>query len=112
MEEEETVSQHDGASMLYDYFKHLTSLCLFSLAGVAALSEKVHGRSTMLVLMALLVIGATAFGSFLATGLIVASKTGGKPLDRSIHFYRTGAPALLSFGIGVFLYVFVTSMKS
>ncbi len=112
MEEEEAAPHHDGDSLLYDYFKHITSLCLLSLAGVAALSEKVHGRSTVLVILALLVIGATGFGSFLATGLIVASKTGGKPLDRTIHFYRTGAPVLLSFGIGVFLYVFLQSMPS
>jgi hypothetical protein len=112
MEEDDAVPGDGDHALLYDYFKHLTSLCLFSLAGVAALADKVHGRSTLLVLMALIVIGTTAFGSFLATGLIVDSRTGGKPLDRRIHLYRSGAPALLSFGIGVFLYVYVGSLRS
>jgi hypothetical protein len=111
MDDEDAPPDQRGDAMLYDYFKHLTSLCLFSLAGVAALADKVHGRSTTLVLMTLLVIGLAGFSSFVATGLVVTSLRSGTPLDRNIHLYRHTTAMLLAVGIGMFLYVFVTSLK-
>ena len=101
----------DGDAMLYDYLKHLTSLCLFSLAGVAALAGKVTGRSATSVTIALVVIGLAAFSSFYATGLIVEARFSGKPIKGNINIFRHAAPLLLSIGIGMFLYLFVRSTK-
>lgn len=109
MDDENTPVARDGEAVLYDYLKHLTSLCLFSLGGVAALADKVHGRSAVQVIMALTVIGLAAFSSFYATGLIVEARFSGKPLKANINLYRHAAPLLLSVGIGMFLYLFVKS---
>ena len=56
MIDEDAPPSGDGEEMLYDYLKHLTSLCLFSLGGVAALADKVHGRSRVPLVIALAVI--------------------------------------------------------
>ncbi|WP_010542600.1 hypothetical protein [Sphingomonas elodea] len=109
MEDEETPADHDGAALLYDYFKHLTGLCLFSLGGVAALTDKVAGRSLVLLIITFLVIGLAGLISFTATGSIVDSRAKGKPIRRDITYCRHAAPLMLSVGLGMFLYLFVTA---
>lgn len=109
MNDENAPTAFAGEAVLYDYLKHLTSLCLFSLAGVAALVDKVHGRSAVSVIIALVVIGLATFCSFYATSLIVDSRLAGKPLNGGINLYRHASPLLLSIGIGMFLYLFLTS---
>lgn len=109
MEEEEALAEHDGATLLYDYFKHLTGLCLFSLGGVAALTDKLAGRSLVLLVLTLLVIGLAGLVSFTATGSIVDSRSKGKPIRRDISYCRHAAPLMLSVGLGMFLYLFVTA---
>jgi len=109
MEEDVTSADHDGATLLYDYFKHLTALCLFSLGGVAALAEKVATRSLVLLVLTFAVIGLAGFTSFYATGSIVDSRFTGKPIRKDITLYRHGAPLLLAFGLGMFLYLFIKS---
>ncbi|USU04659.1 hypothetical protein NF699_16715 [Sphingomonadaceae bacterium OTU29LAMAA1] len=112
MNDDDAQAGTSGDAMLYDYLKHLTSLCLFSLAGVAALADKVHGRSAVSVVMALVVIGVAAFSSFFATGLIVEARFSGKPLTGKINLYRHASPLLLSVGLGMFLYLYVKSLTS
>lgn len=99
----------DGETVLYDYLKHLTALCLFSLGGVAALADKVHGRSAISLVIALGAIGLAAFSSFVATGMIVEARLAGKPLGGGIRLYRHASPLLLSIGIGMFVYLFIES---
>ena len=110
IEDEEAQPGHDASAMLYDYFKHLTSLCLFSLGGVLALADKVHGRSGLLI-GALGVIGLAALVSFASSGDIVDSRFKGKPLNPSLSLYRFVSPALLSVGLGMFLYLFLGTLK-
>lgn len=109
MEEDELSTDHDGAGLLYDYFKHLTALCLFSLGGVAALAEKVAARSLVLLVLTFAVIGLAGFTSFFATGSIVDSRCTGRLIRKDITAYRHAAPLLLAFGLGMFLYLFVKS---
>jgi hypothetical protein len=111
MNDDEKPAHGDGEAMLYDYLKHLTSLCLFSLAGVAALAGKVPDRSAKSIIIALVVIGLAAFSSFYATGMIVEARFSGKPIQRNLKIYRHAAPLLLTVGIGMFLYLFASSIK-
>ena len=101
----------DGETFLYDYLKYLTSLCLFSLAGVAALAGKVTGRSPVSLTIALVVIGLAALSSFYASAMIVEARFAGKPIKGNLNLYRHAAPLLLSVGLGMFLYLFVKSLK-
>ncbi len=109
MDEEDTSANHDASTLLYDYFKHLTALSLFTLGGVAALAEKVATRSMLPLILTFLVIGLAGFTSFYATGSIVESRFTGKPIPNDINRYRHAAPLLLSVGLGMFLYLFISS---
>lgn len=107
MIDEEAPPAGDGEALLYDYLKHLTALCLFSLGGVAALADKVHGRSAISLVIALGAIGLAAASSFVATGAIVDARLGGKPSGRGVTVLRHASPVLLSIGIGMFIYLFL-----
>ncbi|MES2754602.1 MAG: hypothetical protein V4659_08055 [Pseudomonadota bacterium] len=100
----------DGAWMLYDFCKHITSLCLFSLGGVLALADKVQGRQAGLLVGAVATIGLAALMSFVATGQIVDARMGGKPVAAR-DLSRSAAPLLLMVGLGMFVYLFTRSLK-
>lgn len=109
-DEDEPVS-HDGQAVMYDFLKHLTTLCLFSLGGVAALADKLPGRSALLVVLAMGVIGLAAFCSFIASSMIAESRFSGKPVQRGWNMYRHASPLLLTVGLGMFLFLFVKSLR-
>ena len=103
---------HDGQAILYDYLKHLTTLCLFTLGGVAALADKVSGRQALLVVMAMVVIGMAAFSSFIASGMIVDARYNRQPIKAHFDKYRHAAPLLLSVGLGMFMYLFFRALRT
>ncbi len=107
--EDDTQPAADGDALLYDYLKHITSLCLLALGGVLALAEKVQGKSTRSVVVAASVIALAAFCSFIATGMIVEAQRSGRPPKGNINVYRHASPILLSVGVGMFLYLFAKS---
>lgn len=102
---------HDGETLLYDYFKHLTSLCLFSLGGVLALAQNAKGVSAGLMIAVLGVIGVAALISFSGTAEIVAARFHRKPLGKHVNHYRAIAPVFLSVGVGMFLYLFTRTLN-
>ena len=101
----------DGWMMLYDSFKHVTSLCLFTLAGGVALADKAQGRWAVMLMVALVMIGAAAAISFGATGQIVDARLTGRATIPYLRFSRAAPGVLLSTGIGILLYVFTRSLK-
>lgn len=101
----------DGVTLLYDFFKHLTSLCVLSLGGVLALIPNAKGAKPELIVTVLVVIGAAAVLSFSGASEIVRSRLLGKPAHRTLHFCRIAAPALLSVGLGMFVYLFMWTLK-
>jgi len=98
-----------GETLLYDYFKHLTQLSLFSLGGVLALAGSARGARGLLI-AALMVIGSSAVVSFSGAGEIVRTRFQGKPIARYLDFYRVAAPILLSLGLGIFLFLFIKTL--
>lgn len=98
-------------SMIYDWFKHLTSLSLLALGGALSLSqlpdvEVKKGSLTMVVLL-LAAAGIAAFGG---ADQLVRATADGKPIPRQVHWMRTIATLLLGFGLGAFLSVFMESL--
>lgn len=98
-----------GEALLYDYFKHLTQLSLFSLGGVLALAGSAQSVRALLI-AALLVIGSSALISFSGAGEIVRTRFHGKPTAKYLDFYRISAPILLSLGLGIFLFLFIKTL--
>jgi hypothetical protein len=111
IDEDEGAGPDAGEALLYDFFKHLTSLCLFSLGGVLALTEKVHGSNTGLLVGALVIIGTAALLSFSGAGEIVGARYKRLPLRKHLNYYRVISPVLLSTGLGMFLYLFLQTLK-
>jgi hypothetical protein len=110
-DEDQASGGPDGWMMLYDSFKHVTSLCLFTLAGGVALADKAQGRWAVMLVAALLMVGAAAAISFGATGQLVDARLAGKTTVPNLKFSRTAPGVLLSVGIGILLYVFTRSLK-
>jgi hypothetical protein len=103
--------RHDAEMLLYDFFKHLTSLALLSLGGMLALAEKARGTESFTMLIAVMAtVALAAICSFTGAGEIVASRFRPNSKERHIGFYRVAAPALLSIGVGGFLYMFAKTM--
>lgn len=96
-----------GDLVLYDYFKHLTTLSLLILGGILTLSQTAQGGEMKLrtVLMVVAVVTLAGFLSFSASGEIArAHFHGEKP--RRVDLYRKAAPAILLLGVGMFLFLF------
>jgi hypothetical protein len=110
-DEDDAPPDHHAAALLYDHYKHVTSLCLFSLAGGAALADKAAGKWAVMLIVALLLIGTAALFSFTAASQIVEARMDGRPVRRPRSLTGAAPGALLSMGIGVLLYIFARSMK-
>ena len=101
----------DSEFLLYDFFKHLTSLSLLTLGGVLAIAQaadKTDVKPVMLIIV-LIIISAAGICSFVGAGEIVRKRYTGSTLH-NIEFYRKVAPALLALGVGMFLGVYVDSL--
>jgi hypothetical protein len=102
----------DSELLLYDFFKHLTSLSLLTLGGVLAISQSGDKADVKpLMLMGVLVmISAGGICSFIGASEIVRKRYTGSTLHK-IELYRKVAPALLAVGVGMFLGVYADSLS-
>ena len=101
----------DGLAMLYDNFKHVTSLCLFTLAGGVAMADKVEGRWAALLVVALVMVGVAAAISLAATSQVVDARLANRTHVPHLRFSRGAPGILLSIAIGILLYIFARSLK-
>jgi hypothetical protein len=101
----------DRELLLYDFFKHLTSLTLLTLGGVLAIAQaadRTDVKPAMLVAV-LVVVSAGGICSFVGASEIVKQRYTGAP-SRSLEFYRKAAPVLLALGVGMFLGIYVDTL--
>ena len=106
IDEELVETAHDAETLLYDYFKHLTSLCIVSLGGVLALVPNSKDLSRAAIIAVLAVLGGAALLSFTGAGEIVRARYRRQPLGKGVNLCRIAAPVLLSVGVGMFIYLF------
>jgi hypothetical protein len=96
-----------GDLVLYDYFKHLTTLSLLVLGGILTLSQTDRGAEMKLGTV-LVVVGVVTFAglvSFSACGEIARAHFHGEEPKR-VDLYRKAAPMILLLGVGMFLFLF------
>ncbi len=107
-----SASNTDGSEMLYDYFKYLTSLCVFSLGGVLALADRVpaDGRGKELLVAALGVLCLAGLFAFTGVGEMVKARSKGVPVRPAAIRYAAATPLLLAVGLGMFTYLFTRSL--
>jgi hypothetical protein len=93
--------------LLYDYFKHMTTLCLVTLGGIMSISQtsglRVPVRDLTPSLALVTVAGAA---SLYGMELILKGRLQGKALPKTINIHRFVASGSFGIGVGAFLGVF------
>jgi hypothetical protein len=94
-------------TLLYDFFKHMTSLALIALGGVLTISQVPDAeiRPFSLGMVVALLSIAGVFG-FAGMDEIVKARLAGRDASRRISFYRKVCPAAFAVGVGGFLSIF------
>lgn len=105
--------QRDGELILYDFFKHLTSIVVLTLGGVLIIAQDFDPTDVkpFMIVTAIGVIGLAGVLAFSGSSEIVRARYTGLPTQKSLQFLRVAAPALLSVGVGLFLAMFVDSLS-
>lgn len=98
--------------LLYDWFKHITSLTVLTIGGVMALSQqpdvKLPHSSLLVVLICLVGSGISAFSGSVQ---IVDAGLQSKPLAKSILWLKHSAIICLLIGIGSFTGMFLKAVS-
>lgn len=106
MNSEDDIVEASAASpalLLYDFFKHISTLSLVAIGGALGIAPDEVGRDALaLVLLSIGLAGAVAVMGLLS---ITRAHAAGQPMPERVRLYRTLAGGLFSFGIGTFLVV-------
>lgn len=105
--------EQDGDLLLYDFFKHLTSLALLTLGGVLIVIQKVDPKDVkpFMVIIDIAVVSLSGILAFSGSSEIARARYTGTAPARSLEVSRKGAPILLTIGVGMFLAMFVDSLS-
>ncbi len=103
---------NDADALLYDWFKHLTSLSLLTLGGILSISQMVAqgGFKKHTVIGLLVAVGLSGVIGFTGAESIVQARTSGTPLPKSMNLMRKVGSASLGIGVGAFLYIFTKAV--
>jgi len=103
----------DRELLLYDYFKHLTSLSIIALGGVLAIAQSIDPASLerWKILTIVILISGGGIGAFHGASEIVRIRALTLPVPRSVEWMRRIAPLSLAGGVGMFLSLFLDALK-
>lgn len=103
----------EGDALLYDWFKHLTTLALLTLGGVLSLSQVADAEDIKkpVLVGVLIAIAAAGVLSFSGAEQVVRARVANAKIPKQALVLQKAAPAILSLGVGAFLYLFVRSMN-
>ena len=106
-----TRMQGKADELLYDYFKHMTSVSLVSLGGVLSISQIPDAELKPFSLgMVLVMLAGTGVSGFAGMEEIVTSRFDGKDVSKRISLYRKLCQMTLGIGIGAFLAMFFNAL--
>lgn len=105
IEDEQRPSGRDKDALLYDYAKHLLSLALLGIGGVASLTQSPLGRDIEGVRIAILLCFFAVAGlcALSCSAAILRAYQRDLPVARSAWWYHQGAMLFLGLGVGGFL---------
>ena len=111
-EDEQRPLGRDPDALLYDYAKHLLSLALLGIGGIASLAQSPLGKGVAGQRVALL-LGAFAVAGFFAlscSAAILRAHQRGLPVPKRAWAFQQGAMAALGMGVGAFLTVWFDAL--
>ena len=99
-----------GAMMLYDWFKHMTTLSLVTLGGILGILQgsRVETRPGTIGAMITAIAIAGILG-FDGQNRLLAAELEGKPIPPVLRWTRRSAMVLYGVGVGAFLGLIVES---
>ena len=99
-----------GVMMLYDWFKHMTTLSLVTLGGVLGILQSsrtdVRPGAIGALITAIAVAGILGFDG---QNRLLVAELEGKPIPPVLRWTRRAAMALYGMGVGAFLTLIVES---
>jgi hypothetical protein len=102
----------DGAEILYDWFKHVTSLALFTIGGVLTLHQLGEQEfKKPLLVGVLVVIAMSGLAGFVGAEMIVRARITQTPLPPLVFKLLTAASFILAMGVGSFVTLFLLVVK-
>lgn len=104
-------SGRDGVMMLYDWFKHMTTLSLITLGGMIGIlqGENADVRPAMLALM-LIAVALAGIAGFDGMHRLLVAELEGKKIPRVLVWSRKLAMASYGMGVGAFLSLIVETV--
>ena len=102
-----------GLALLYDWFKHMTTLSLLTIGGVLSLVQGDQGAGIKkpLLIVVLVFVGISGLLSFSGAAQVVGVRADGTPLPKHFKHVRGVAAMALSIGVGAFTYIFLGTLK-
>ena len=98
---------HDAALLLYDYFKHITTLSLITLGGILAIPQTTGIAVTFRDLLPSLALIANAGAlSLYGMDLVIKARIADRALPRSVRWYQLVVGGSLGLGVGAFMGLF------
>lgn len=113
MDNEEPLSQGPEPDLLlYDFFKHLTSLAVLILGGVLLVAQASDPQDVKreMVVATLVLISAGGVFAFNGSSEIIRARSTGTPIRLSVRGARVIAPLLIALGVGMFLSMYADSL--
>ena len=102
----------DADALLYDNAKHLLSLALLGIGGIASLAQSPLGRGVAGPRIALLLAAFAVAGLFAlsCSATILRAHRRGLPVPERAWSFQQGAMAGLGVGVGAFLVIWIDAL--
>ena len=111
-EDDERPLGRDKDGLLYDHAKHLLSLSLLGIGGIASLAQSPLGREVQGPKVAMLLVAFAAAGFFAlsCSAAILRAHRHDVPVPENAWWCQQGAMAALGVGVGAFLAVWIDAL--
>lgn len=107
----DSAARHSPTLLLYDWFKHMTTLSLITLGGLLSILQSGDARIRPSVLVTIIVaIALAGIVGFDGQSRILKAELEGKPLPRMLGALRQTAMTSFGIGVGLFLGLFVETV--
>jgi hypothetical protein len=95
--------------LVYDFFKHLTTLSLVALGGVLSISTSVSGIDRADISKIVVILGVAGAISLWALDTLVKERMRNRPMPGYLNYLRLITVFLFGLGIGLFLSIVVNA---